>query len=176
MDSTTVYEAQKQHVCSNFRILYTAFQGICRPEIHQKAQYFLFGDFLYNFSNSDFEKKKKDRPTLPLASSKIFSSSLNMPCSGKNSTKAKLQRKLGTVTFAPSTDITNSDDGSLYTASESKHLSDSSKSSDDENNTLQSIEAMQTLYSIFLPSHLKVGDKGHTVSLTDSVATITSQF
>jgi hypothetical protein len=103
-----------------------------------------------------------------------------MPCSGKKSTKAKSQRKLGMATFAlidASADITDDELGTPYTVSESDYLYESENSgSSDENNTLQSIESMQTLYSIFLLSHLKASGKGNMVGSTDSVATMTSQI
>jgi hypothetical protein len=85
------------------------------------------------------------------------------------------------ATFAPidaGADITDDRLRTPYTVSESDYLyeSEDSGSSDEENNTLQSIESMQTLYSIFLPSHLKAGGKGNMVSSTDSVAAMTSQI
>jgi hypothetical protein len=70
-----------------------------------------------------------------------------MPRSGKKSTKAKSQRKLSMATFVSidaRADITDDRLGTHYTVSKNKYLykSEGSGSSDEENNTLQSIEAM----------------------------------
>jgi hypothetical protein len=87
----------------------------------------------------------------------------------KKSTKAKSQRKLSmaiSVSIDASADITDDRLGTYYTVSKSEYLyeSEGSGSSDEENNILQSIEAMQTLYSIFLLSYLKAGGKANMVS------------
>ena len=73
-----------------------------------------------------------------------------MPCPTKKSSRATIQRQSGLATFGPNiTKDTDWDDGSLYSDSGSE------KNSDDKDDTLKSIVAMQTLYSVFLPAHLR---------------------
>jgi hypothetical protein len=71
-----------------------------------------------------------------------------MPRSKKSASKAKSQWKSGQSSFGP-VKFDTEDTSSEYNGSKGND------SSDDEENTLQSISAMQTLYSVFLPAHLR---------------------
>jgi hypothetical protein len=75
-----------------------------------------------------------------------------MPRVNKASSKAKLQQSKGTSRFGcPVTQHENDSEGSEYHDSD---LDDRVADSDDEG-TLEAVDAMQTLYSIFLPPHLR---------------------
>ena len=67
--------------------------------------------------------------------------------SKKLSSKAKSQWQAGQSSFGPVKFDTK--DGS-----ESEYNDSDDEASSDEENTLQSISAMQSLYSVFLPAHL----------------------
>jgi len=80
-----------------------------------------------------------------------------MPHPNKLSSKAKSQRQAGQSSFGP-------------VKFDTKDLLDSeyNDSDDEEESTLQSISAMQSLYSVFLPAHLRptmVEESGSTVSM-----------
>jgi hypothetical protein len=80
-----------------------------------------------------------------------------MPRPNKLSSKAKSQRQAGQSSFGP-------------VKFDTEDLSDSeyNDSDDEEESTLQSISAMQSLYSVFLPAHLRltmVEESGSTVSM-----------
>ena len=85
-----------------------------------------------------------------------------MPHPNKLSSKAKSQRQAGQLSFGPvKFDIKDLSD------SEYNDSNDEEPSSDEES-TLQSISAMQSLYSVFLPAHLRptmVEESGSTVSM-----------
>jgi hypothetical protein len=85
----------------------------------------------------------------------------------KSSSKAKSQQKASQSSFSP-IQFNTDNAGSEYNGSENEGLSSDNEalSSDDDDNTLQSISAMQTLYSVFLPAHLrpKEGNSRNLVS------------
>ena len=87
-----------------------------------------------------------------------------MPRPSKKSTQAKSQRQSGVSIFESVP--YSSDEGSVYIES------DDSGESDDDNSTLQSISAMQNLYSKYLPAHLKPGSRkkvDQAISISTSV-------
>ena len=74
-----------------------------------------------------------------------------MPRITKASSKARLQRPKGTSHFGhPVVQCENNSEGSEYSDSEDQIIPDS-----DDEDTLEAVEAMQTLYSVFLPPHLQ---------------------
>ena len=88
-----------------------------------------------------------------------------MPHPKKSSSKAKSQQQAGQSSFGPVKFDTEDTSESEYNDS-----NDEAASSDEES-TLQSISAMQSLYSVFLPAHLRstiVEDSGSTVSMVAS--------
>ena len=71
-----------------------------------------------------------------------------MPRVKKASSKARLQRPKGTSHFGhPVVQGENDSEGSEY--------NDSEEPDSDDEGTLEAVEAMQTLYSVFLPPHLR---------------------
>jgi hypothetical protein len=99
------------------------------------------------------------------ATTAVLVSFTAIPRPKKLSSNAKSQRQAGQSTFGPV--IFDTED-----ASESEYNdSDDEEASSDEESTLQSISAMQSLYSVFLLAHLRstiVEDSGSTVSMVAS--------
>jgi len=76
------------HTSKYIRLLSGEFVGLKYIKRHQ---YLLFGDFSYNVSNSEGKRKVQDSL---LTSSIIFSSLVNMPRSGKKSTKSQVTAEI----------------------------------------------------------------------------------
>jgi hypothetical protein len=87
-----------------------------------------------------------------------------MPRLKKLSSKANSQRQASQSSFGPIKFDTKDTLESEY------NDSDDEEASSDEESTLQSISAMQSLYSVFLPAHLRLimENSGSTVSMVAS--------
>jgi hypothetical protein len=120
---------------------------------------------IFGFLFQILTKKRQKVLGCSSATTAVSVSFTAMPRPKKLSSNAKSQWQAGQSTFGPVKFDTED-------ASESEYNdSDDEEASSDEESTLQSISAMQSLYSVFLPAHLRskiVEDSGSTVSMVAS--------